>query len=156
MSSDLEKDSPVVHQAAWDRLTWLAHESNPVGDAVSMGLAGEIRCPFQSRHLLRVLVDGGVPIDDQLGRKPLLRSAFPELSQTATLDSKQGFISPVGHWLRGNILEVETAVRSLPALTAIEEKPVLDLVERWRTKPWTGDLRRMWALWALAVWLDGP
>ena len=146
--------SDVALQAHWDRMTWLTHESNAVGDAVSMGLAGEVRCPFQSKILLEVLARGGVAIDQDLGLKPLLRSAFPEISTVAVLESKQGFISPLGHWLRGNIEEVETMTLGLPQAVGIEAKPVKDLVARWRTTPHEGDIRRMWALWSLAVWME--
>ena len=139
--------------AQWDRVSWLADESNLIGDAVSMGTGGEIRCPFQSRSVIQ-----GTPyiraLDKRLeNQKPLLSAAFPELLDLGVVGEKRGFISPAGHWLRRNADLVNEEVGLLPEMLPLSRKAISETVNRWQSNRGTPAVRRMWLLWVLSKWL---
>jgi hypothetical protein len=86
-------------------------------------------------------------------KQQLLMEAFPELDHVGVRKDKSGFISPTGHWLRGN--------PSLISESRVKLKKVLSIPEGelnfMRHSPHSGDysfLKKTWALVSLANWLE--
>lgn len=133
-----------------DREIWLAMESNRRLDRVSMFFSVEARSPFQDFRLNDLLAKRTAnEVKRDLGKKRLIE-AFPEVLQFVDKE-KRGFVSPIGHWLRINVKEVDTAIEYLSGNSKFAEL-ILDI------KPadvFSGDflkLRKIWNLLVLSKW----
>jgi len=136
-----------------DREIWLPMESNRKLDRVSMYYSIEARSPFQDDEV--VALGRELMSNSKYKRleKVLLKETFPELASLGVRPDKAGFVSPVGHWLRGNQNLVSKS------LNCLVENNILDKgeVEYWLTTPELGDfslLKKLWALTILGVWLS--
>lgn len=129
---------------------WLTMESNRRLDRVSMHYSVEARSPFQDFRLQESLGKrSALSLRMNLGKKEIL-AAFPELYEIINYP-KVGFVSPLGHWLRVNVNEVEQA------LSYIRERFLPSkYFDTFQTKDiFSGDfltLRRIWHLLVLAKW----
>lgn len=85
-----------------DLKIWLSMESNNKLDKVSMAFSIEARSPFQSEKLIGVANREMVRREYKIFDKKLLTNQFSELKQLPTNETKMGFVSPLGHWLRNN------------------------------------------------------
>lgn len=136
-----------------DREIWLPMESNRKLDRVSMYYSIEARSPFQDDEV--VALGRQLMSNSKYKRleKALLKETYPELESLGVRPDKAGFISPVGHWLRGNQNLVSKA------LNCLVENKILDKseVDNWLSIPELGDfnlLKKLWALTILGVWLS--
>ncbi|MEY4433255.1 MAG: hypothetical protein RLZZ44_1389 [Bacteroidota bacterium] len=136
-----------------DLLIWLDMESNRKLDRISMWNSIEARSPFQSENLI---FNGYQRMSqnnfEKLG-KEILVDQFPRLKDLPFNKSKMGFISPLGHWLRGNSNLVNTS------FDILEKKLDFDraVMNRLGDAPKLGNFReftRLWSLVVLGVWLE--
>lgn len=142
----------------FDLNTYLPDDLLVKTDITSMMWGVEARCPL----LDQVLVEQVVPLPASLKQdakrgKLLLRQACGELLPDAVLSHpKRGFGSPVEEWLRGPLLPL---VGDLLLAPRAKVNHVLDprAVEK-TVSPVVrghGNGHQVWALVALATWLDG-
>jgi asparagine synthetase B (glutamine-hydrolysing) len=136
-----------------DREIWLPMESNRKLDRVSMYYSIEARSPFQDDEV--VALGRELMSNSKYKRleKVLLKETYPELESLGVRPDKAGFVSPVGHWLRGNQNLVSKS------LNCLVENEILDKgeVDNWLGTPELGDfklLKELWALTILGVWLS--
>jgi asparagine synthetase B (glutamine-hydrolysing) len=109
----------------------------------------EARSPFQDRD---VVVAARKLMHDSKYRileKKLLREAFPELKGLGVRDDKAGFISPLGHWLRGNTVLVEQTLHFLESELNWNSHEL----SKFRTSPQRGNFRELVQLWNLIVFV---
>jgi asparagine synthase (glutamine-hydrolysing) len=126
---------------------WLAMESNRKLDRISMRYSIEARSPFQDE---RVICAGNkLPsiIKSKDFQKEALWRAFPEMEKFGVRSDKTGFISPVGHWLRGN----EKLVARLANQATSKFDLNLNYVSRLLQSPTSGNYREFMNLWSLIV-----
>lgn len=133
-----------------DRELWLAMESNRRLDRVSMFFSVEARSPFQDFRLNDLLARRTTSeVRKDLGKKSLIE-AFPEVLQFVDKE-KRGFVSPIGHWLRTNVKEVEATIEYLNGNSKFADL-ILDIKP---TDVFSGDflkLRKIWNLLVLSKW----
>jgi asparagine synthase (glutamine-hydrolysing) len=136
-----------------DRMIWLDMESNRKLDRISMFFSIEARSPFQDERVTSVALSKRDQIVRESGTKNLLWKSYPELETLGVRRDKEGFISPVGHWLRNNQKLVEHSIRIL-----INEKVfVSSVLNSYKYAAFESDFRRIKQLWhlvALAKWLE--
>ncbi len=147
----LEHLSPKNALMAGDFEIWLTNESNSRLDSVSMYSSVEARSPFQDS---KVIAAARNLVIENPGRskQELLSASFPELDHIGVRKDKAGFVSPMGHWLRGN-----------PKLIADSQSKLADSINIQYSQlkfmfnaPVSGDfllLKKTWAMVALANWL---
>ena len=93
---------PVAFNMQMDREIWLGMESNRKLDRISMHYSIEARSPFQDENVIDCALTFMEKTEYKVLGKKFLWDAFPEVKSIGVRDDKAGFISPVGHWLRGN------------------------------------------------------
>jgi asparagine synthase (glutamine-hydrolysing) len=136
-----------------DHQIWLPNESNRKLDRISMGFSIEARSPFQDEN---VIDHAHCFMSRNLGNqidKVALRNAFPELEWLGIRPDKSGFISPVGHWLRGNSNYVRSKINTLTSSSFFKRGSL----DRFKGAEQSGDYNRIMKLWSLLVlscWLD--
>jgi hypothetical protein len=81
-----------------------------------------------------------------LGKK-LLRNAFPELKELGVRDDKAGFISPLGHWLRGNPDLVHQTLHFLESELNWNSQEL----SKYLSSPNRGNFRELVQLWNLII-----
>ena len=136
-----------------DLLIWLDMESNRKLDRISMWNSIEARSPFQSEKLI---FNGYQRMSqnkfEKLGKK-ILVDEFPELKNLPLNKSKMGFISPLGHWLRGNNDLVNTSLDILANKLNFDRA----VMNHLGSAPKLGNFREftmLWSLVVLGVWLE--
>lgn len=132
-----------------DFQVWLPMESNRRLDRISMYHSIEARSPFQDRDVVMTARDLMSQSGYKILEKKLLREAFPELKALGVRDDKAGFISPLGHWLRGNPDLVDQTLRVLES----EYKWDSHELSKYRTSPQRGHFRELVQLWNLIVFV---
>lgn len=132
-----------------DFQVWLPMESNRRLDRISMYHSIEARSPFQDRDV--VVAARKLMHDDKyrILEKKLLRDAFPELKGLGVRDDKAGFISPLGHWLRGNTDLVQQTLYFLESELNWDSHEL----SKFRTSPQRGNFRELVQLWNLIVFV---
>ena len=132
-----------------DFQVWLPMESNRRLDRISMFHSIEARSPFQDRYVVdearKLMKDSHYKILD----KKLLREAFPELRELGVREDKAGFISPLGHWLRGNPQLIQSTVEYLVKALKWDSKALTKLA----TAPQRGNFRELVQVWNLIVFV---
>jgi asparagine synthase (glutamine-hydrolysing) len=144
--------NPVESLMRFDSKIWLAMESNRKLDRVSMSFSLEARCPFQDLEVKDAARELMTRSKYRNLNKKLLWEAFPELIDLNVRTDKFGFISPVGHWLRGNPDLVAESIDYLCKNFSSDRIYLEKLGEGVRQ----GDFRRIqktWAVVVLARWL---
>lgn len=149
----LTKESINVNEASLlmskDFQVWLAMESNRRLDRISMYHSIEARSPFQDRD---VVVAAREVMNDnkyKILQKKLLRDAFPELKELGVRDDKAGFISPLGHWLRGNPDLIHQTLHFLESHFKWDSREL----SKYYTSPQRGNFRELIQLWTLIVFV---
>ena len=128
-------------------------ESNRKLDRVSMWHSIEARSPFQDE---RIIAFANQKLRNPTKRdlqKRLILENFPEIRKLGIREDKAGFISPVGHWLRGNSKLVTTTIRNLEDHEIVNKGSLNYLADA----PARGDYREIMQLWSLVVfskWLS--
>lgn len=132
-----------------DFQVWLPMESNRRLDRISMFHSIEARSPFQDRNVVMTARDLMRESGYKILEKKLLREAFPELKALGVRDDKAGFISPLGHWLRGNPDLVNQTLRILESKYNWNSHEL----SKYRTSPQRGNFRELVQLWNLIVFV---
>ena len=132
-----------------DFQVWLPMESNRRLDRISMYHSIEARSPFQDRDVVVAARDLMHKNKYRILEKRLLREAFPELKALGVRDDKAGFISPLGHWLRGNPDLVHQTLHFLESEYDWDSHEL----SRYRTSPQRGNFRELVQLWNLIVFV---
>jgi asparagine synthase (glutamine-hydrolysing) len=130
-----------------DREIWLGMESNRKLDRISMHYSIEARSPFQDEQVIAFALNYMDSKNFKLLGKGILRDSFPELSDIGIRDDKAGFISPVGHWLRGNPVLVNRALKELSLKIPLDQNFLNEL----ENSPRKGEFRKIMQLWSLVV-----
>ena len=136
-----------------DREIWLPMESNRKLDRVSMYYSIEARSPFQDDEVVALGREMMGKSKYKRLEKILLKETYPELESLGVRPDKAGFISPVGHWLRGNPHLVSKSLNCLVENEILDENEV----ETWLATPELGDfklIKKLWALTILGVWIS--
>jgi len=144
--------NPVESLMRFDSKIWLAMESNRKLDRVSMSFSLEARCPFQDLEVIDAARELMTRSKYRKLDKKLLWEAFPELIDLNVRTDKFGFISPVGHWLRGNPELIAESVDYLCNNFSADRNYLENLVKGVSQ----GDFKRIqktWAVVVLARWL---
>ena len=132
---------------------WLAMESNRKLDRISMRYSIEARSPFQDERVISI-GERLQPISKTKEfEKESLWRAFPEMEKYGVRTDKTGFISPLGHWLRGN----EKLIAQLSSQAASRFELDRDFVAKLLESPKAGtyrDFMSLWSLVVLAAWED--
>jgi len=128
---------------------WLPMESNRRLDRISMYHSIEARSPFQDRNVVGAARKLMSESKYQILEKKLLRDAFPELQKLGVREDKAGFISPLGHWLRGNPELIRSTVNYLENELGWNTLELLKLAN----SPKTGNFRNLTQLWNLIVFV---
>jgi len=128
---------------------WLPMESNRRLDRISMYHSIEARSPFQDRIVVGVARKLMSDSNYRILEKKLLRDAFPELKELGVREDKAGFISPLGHWLRGNPELIRTTVDFLENKLGWNPHELSKLAD----SPKTGNFRNLIQLWNLIVFV---
>lgn len=105
-----------------DLCTWLVMESNRKLDRISMWYSIEARCPFQSEPLVNATLERMSNFKFKKINKQILKDWYPSLNSFPINTKKQGFISPLGHWLRANPKLIQQTVTSLPEFLMIDKQ----------------------------------
>jgi hypothetical protein len=113
----------------------------------------EARSPFQDDFVrssaAKIMQDSGYK---QLN-KSFLWKDYPELKVLGVRKDKAGFISPLGHWLRGNRKIIEN---SFEILSQDRRFSIPELI-RLKDAPWNRNYReisQLWTLIVLAYWMQ--
>ncbi|MDX8390181.1 MAG: asparagine synthase (glutamine-hydrolyzing) [Mariprofundaceae bacterium] len=107
LSSLLDKHGVVNGAMAYDALTYLPDDLLAVGDRMSMANGIELRSPFLDVNLFAdiLVLDAKQKVDGppwKEGLKLMLkRIAYKRLPESIVNRPKQGFMTPMKHWLRG-------------------------------------------------------
>lgn len=128
---------------------WLPMESNRRLDRISMYHSIEARSPFQDRIVVSTARKLMRESKYKVLNKKLLRDAFPELKDLGVREDKAGFISPLGHWLRGNPELIWSTVDYLENRLGWNKIELLKLAN----SPKTGNFRNLIQLWNLIVFV---
>lgn len=139
--------NPVSFNMQMDRDIWLNMESNRKLDRISMHYSIEARSPFQDERVIASALHYMHSTKYKVLGKEVLRHTFPELSNLGVRDDKAGFISPIGHWLRGNPAIVQSALKKLTEALPFDANYLLKLSK----SPNEGNYRRIMQLWSLIV-----
>jgi asparagine synthase (glutamine-hydrolysing) len=141
-------DDSVSKLMARDHAIWLDMESNRKLDRISMHFSIEARSPFQDERVIAIAANERKNIITNSVTKKLLWDSYPELEKLGVRKDKEGFISPVGHWLRHNQKLVEDSLKFLSAQKHFRPNTLLS----YQTAPFGKDFRKIKQLWHLVVW----
>jgi asparagine synthase (glutamine-hydrolysing) len=133
-----------------DMALWQAEESNMRLDKMSMAHGLEVRSPFQDYTLVEQAMS--IPFEHKVGwrsSKRLLKEAFADLIPQVVLHRpKQGWQSPVYHWVRGTLRrDAERLIGSLAETGVFTPE-----VHRLLHAPPIRREQKIWALMMFALW----
>lgn len=126
---------------------WLAMESNRKLDRISMSYSIEARSPFQDERVIYSGDQAPSIVQSKEFEKEALWRAFPEMKELGVRSDKTGFISPVGHWLRGNKELVNNLASRATSRFKFDSNYVSKLIE----SPSSGNYRDFMNLWSVIV-----
>lgn len=138
---------PVSFNMQMDREIWLGMESNRKLDRISMHYSIEARSPFQDENVIDCALTFMDRTEYKVLGKKLLWDTFPEVRSIGVRDDKAGFISPVGHWLRGNPEVVVEAIKVLSEKLPLNK----NYLKKLTASPYSGEYRNIMKLWSLVV-----
>lgn len=142
------KVGPVMFR---DLKTWLSMESNVKLDRISMRFSIEARSPFQSEKLIGVGYKEMAASNFNLLNKRTLTRNYPELLSLPILENKNGFLSPLGHWLRNSNNLILEHMEYLGSNFSFDKQELLKISK----SPMENDyknFRFLWSLIILAAW----
>ena len=146
----IEKNSIKIRSQAlmkFDHEIWLTMESNKKLDRLTMNYSIEARSPFQDEdvvHFAHQLLSKSKY--KKLNKTELVKS-FPELSHLPVKEKKDGFISPVGHWLRTNQEFVRQSLKYLESQNEWDKQEI----RKFEGVQFSGNHRKNMQLWSLIV-----
>jgi len=130
-----------------DRNIWLTMESNRKLDRISMHNSIEARSPFQDDRVIAAGLNEMAKHKFKKIEKKILWEAFPEMQSLGVRPVKTGFISPVGHWLRGNQKLASDSVDHLHLMGPFN----IEHMKKLLSAPADGNYRKIMQLWSLIV-----
>lgn len=130
-----------------DRNIWLTMESNRKLDRISMHNSIEARSPFQDDRVIAAGLNEMAKHKFKKIEKKILWEAFPEMQSLGVRPVKTGFISPVGHWLRGNQKLASDSVDHLHLMGPFN----IEHMKKLLSAPTDGNYRKIMQLWSLIV-----
>jgi hypothetical protein len=119
---------------------------------MSMNFSIEARSPFLDDEIYRYAFARNTN-NKFIPKVEFFKSEFPELQELPVLSEKKGFISPIGHWLRGNPSFVRDQMEKLIAQFGFDR----GFIEELSFSPSMGDfenIKKLWALLTLSVWSE--
>ena len=135
-----------------DLRTWISMESNRKLDRVSMWHSIEARSPFQSEAVVGNAYNNMGKSRFQKSSKEILLESYPEIELLTKQPNKQGFISPVGYWLRNNpelvMYSIENLIDKLPFNQTEMRKISKGALEKNFDK-----IKILWSLVVLNCWI---
>jgi asparagine synthase (glutamine-hydrolysing) len=153
LSPPLKSGKQVQQLMKRDLDIWIAMESNRKLDRVSMNYSIEARSPFQDEVVISSASELMSQHRHRALNKELLWKEFPELRQLGVRRDKAGFISPVGHWLRGNEIYFKSSIMQLKKSLNFDTNALSSLVDA----PQSGNYKKIMQAWSLLVlsrWLE--
>ena len=146
-SINLNSESTKENFMEFDSRLWLSMESNRRLDRVSMKYSVEARSPFQDETVRMIAKKLIRDEPRRTSKRDFMVKAFPELAGFNLQKEKVGFISPIGHWLRGNR---ELITESLDFLV-LKEHFSRQAIDYFRGAPDRGNFSELTKLWTLLV-----
>lgn len=150
--SNIFYNNRVSNMMFRDLRTWISMESNRKLDRVSMWHSIEARSPFQSETVIGNAYNSMGRGQFQKSSKEILLESYPELDLLTKQPNKQGFISPVGYWLRNNpelvMYSIENLIEKLPFNQTEMRKISKGALEKNFDK-----IKILWSLVVLNCWI---
>jgi asparagine synthetase B (glutamine-hydrolysing) len=123
-------------------------ESNRKLDRISMYFSIEARSPFQDEDLIASAHKIMQGTNFNLLDKATLKNEFPELKLLKVKREKDGFTSPVGHWMRENPEFIRDSLKYLGNLPNWNRSTL----SRFHDSQFNGDYKTNMQLWTLIVY----
>lgn len=134
-----------------DLQVWIGMESNRRLDRISMFHSIEARSPFLDDNVVAFALNSrGFEFKT---KSEVFKEEFPELKKMPVMAHKSGFVSPIGHWLRGNPEFVGESLSYLHENLGFSPA----VMRRLELSPKLGDfegMKKLWSLLILATWHD--
>lgn len=150
--SNIFYNNRVSNMMFRDLRNWISMESNRKLDRVSMWHSIEARSPFQSETVIGNAYNYMGERRFQKSNKEILLENYPELDLLTKQPNKQGFISPVGYWLRNNpelvMDSIENLIDKLPFDQTEMRKISKGALEKNFAK-----IKILWSLVVLNCWI---
>lgn len=147
------KSNLVSNQLFKDLNTWLPMESNRRLDRISMWYSIEARSPFQAENVIGVGYSAMQKTKFRFIQKELLRKEFRDLENLPINKSKNGFVSPLGYWLRSNSNMINDSLEILSKYLSLN-KLELQLLRASPQSRNFNDFRFLWNLIVLGQWFE--
>ena len=144
---ELNSESTFSNFMEFDSQLWLSMESNRRLDRVSMKYSVEARSPFQDEMVRGVAKELMSRRSPKLTKQDLLLHELPELAKFDLQKEKVGFISPIGHWLRGNRGLINSSLNFLAEKEGFSRSALANL----EGSPDRGNFTELTKLWTLVV-----
>jgi asparagine synthase (glutamine-hydrolysing) len=141
----------VANLLVRDLKIWLVMESNRKLDRVSMWHSIEARSPFLDENIIGHGFAEMKKHHFKKLRKKILTESYPELSHFDKNYKKQGFVSPLGYWLRENPDLIMDSIKYLSSNFNFD----FNLLKKLSNAPQSGsftEFRFLWSLIVLANW----
>jgi asparagine synthase (glutamine-hydrolysing) len=140
------------HLMNMDHKLWLPNESNRRLDRVSMAVSIEARSPFQDENVIQIA--GTINKNFRaIKKKNYLFRQYPELEKLGITQEKQGFISPIGFWLRNNMELINESMDLLNSVNITKSLNLKNLVSGV-TGGHYESIQQVWNLVVLAAWIN--
>ena len=143
----IDSKNVVASLMSKDLKIWLPMESNTKLDRISMYHSIEARSPFQSEVLIGKALIEMKRYQFQRLEKKILFDNYPVLRTLPINQIKQGFLSPLGHWLRNNHDLVSSSLQYLNLNFDFNETQLKIL----KNSAIVGDYHSFRFLWSLIV-----
>ena len=131
-----------------DHEIWLSMESNRKLDRISMHFSIEARSPFQDEDVIAAADRTMQGTNYKLLDKTTLKNEFPELKILKVKKEKDGFTSPVGHWMRENPEFIRESLEYLGKLPNWNRSTI----SHFHNSQFNGDYKTNMQLWTLTVY----
>lgn len=146
-----KSNNRIANLLVRDLKTWLVMESNRKLDRVSMWNSIEARSPFLDENIIGQGFYEMNKYNFKKLNKSILIELYPELPQFDKNYRKQGFVSPLGFWLRKNPDLINDSIKYLNSNFDFNHNELKLLA----VSPFKGnfvDFRFLWSLIVLANW----
>jgi asparagine synthase (glutamine-hydrolysing) len=147
----LKKSNLVATTLFNDSTIWLPMESNRRVDRISMWNSMEARSPFQSEKVIGVGYKEMNKFKFEKLNKAILVESFPKLRSLELSNTKMGFISPLGHWLRNNSEFVAESITYLSTKLNLNGRELKNLLDSPKRENFT-EFKSLWNLVVLSSW----
>jgi asparagine synthase (glutamine-hydrolysing) len=131
-----------------DHEIWLSMESNRKLDRISMHFSLEARSPFQDEDVISAADRIMHGTNYKLLDKKTLKNEFQELKLLKVKKQKDGFISPLGHWMRENPEFIRESLEYLGNLPNWNRSAI----SNFQNSQFSGDYKTNMQLWTLTVY----